>query len=136
MINFHDTSAVDWLLPALMVATWLVLWAVRRGVGGRFFAIAIGLVVLCLPLGLAVSTLGANCPRPVPPGCMSTYTWVLFMNGFLGMYCWVVLLILIFAGAAGAVPGSSRAPGPRGIGTRRASALTISMRSIARELSA
>lgn len=94
MINFHDTSAVDWLLPALMVATWLVLWAVRRGVGGRFFAIAIGLVVLCLPLGLAVSTLGANCPRPVPPGCMSTYTWVLFMNGFLGLYCWVVLLIV------------------------------------------
>lgn len=94
MIDFHDTSAVDWLLPALMVATWLVLWAVRRGVGGRFFAIAIGLVVLCLPLGLAVSTLGANCPRPVPPGCMSTYTWALFTNGFLGLYCWVVLLIL------------------------------------------
>jgi hypothetical protein len=94
VFGLHGTSASDWVLPVLIVAAWLVLWIVRRRIGGGFFALTGVLAGLCFPVGVALGAVGDECPRPAPPGCIAPYEWTLWMNGILAFCAVIGLLIL------------------------------------------
>src|SRR4051794_10603061 len=59
-----ETRPFDWLLPALLVLTWLALWAARKGTPTWFVIAGVALPVLCFPTGMVAARLelaGTEC---------------------------------------------------------------------------
>jgi hypothetical protein len=93
---FDETRAINWLLPALFAAAWLVLQVLRRPWFKRFFAIAAALSFLCFPIAIIVGraeTHSEACAQH-PVMCITDTEIAWWANGIYGLLCWVVLLVL------------------------------------------
>ena len=81
-----ETSVGDWILPALLVLAWLILWATRRRVPLWFFAAGVILAILCFPAGMLAGRAELDSVDDCTPGnlCFSANEVDWWFNGVLG----------------------------------------------------
>lgn len=89
---FSFDLPVNWVLPAILLLTWLALWVTRRRVPLWFFGAGLVLAILCVPAGIVaahVELRGRYCsPENL---CFSGYQIIWWCNGFFGFLTVVVL---------------------------------------------
>ncbi|MGC5331616.1 hypothetical protein [Micromonospora sp. DT62] len=87
-------SAVDAILPALLVTVWLGLTLVRR-VPGWFFGLGACVALLCFPAGIIAGRLELGDTDCTPDNlCFSANMVDWWLNGLLGLFTVAVLAIL------------------------------------------
>lgn len=95
MSGFSDLAA--FAVPVALAAAWTGLLVTRRRVGWPFFAAAFGSALLCFPGGIIAGRIdrpGTSCPADDPQFCLSPHMGTLWINGFLGLCCCVLLLVI------------------------------------------
>jgi hypothetical protein len=94
-----ETAAVDWILPALLAAAWLLSWLTRRRIRLWFLAVAVALSILCVPAGMVAGTAqmsGATC-GPGDSSCFSIDEVDWWLNGLFGFLTCALLGFLTVA---------------------------------------
>jgi hypothetical protein len=89
----------DWILPAVLVAAWALLWRSPRRLRLWFLPAAGALSILCFPAGLIASETqlsGAGCGAR-SRGCFSTDAVHWWLNGLHGLLTCGALVIVTLA---------------------------------------
>lgn len=94
-MGLGETSAVDWILPVVLAAVWLLLWLAGHRVRVWFLAIGVAVSILCIPAGFIVARLAAD-GGTCGPGdlCFSLQPVHWWLNGFFGLVSCLVLAVL------------------------------------------
>jgi hypothetical protein len=94
-VNLEMTDPVNWILPALLVLTWLALWVTRRRVGVWFFLSGLLLAVLCVPAGMIAAKVELNGTDCTPGNlCFSAAEVGWWCNGLFAFLTTGVLAVL------------------------------------------
>jgi len=88
-----ETSAVDWILPAVLVVAWLPWWAAGRHARFWFFVVGTVLSIMCVPAGIIAGNVemsGVTC-RPQDL-CFSIWEVHWWLNASFGLVTCLVLI--------------------------------------------
>jgi hypothetical protein len=94
-VGSGETGTVDWILPAVLVAVWLLLWLAGHRVRVWFLAIGVAVSILCIPAGFIAARPAAD-GGTCGPGdlCFSLQPVHWWRNGFFGLVSCLVLAVL------------------------------------------
>jgi hypothetical protein len=91
----RGSNPVDWILPVVLVAGWIGLWATRRRVPRWFFVAGVVLAALCVPAGMIAGKAAAGGPDCSAGNlCFSMGEVDLWVNGLFGFFATGLLALV------------------------------------------
>jgi hypothetical protein len=113
---------VSFVLPAILLVAWLLLWKASRRARLWFLVIAVGLSALCFPLGFVGGGADASGSCRPPNLCYSAQLIIMWANCFAGLLTSALLAAATLAiegfrayrRRAGVGPGGPQAAQPQG----------------------